>query len=372
MKIAGTQYSRSEVLRRVGHISQIGGTRPYQLVEGAANGLRAVDFDTGAGLRFTLVPDRGMDISAASYNGLNLAFRTPNWETAPAFAEPEGFGWLRTFFGGLLTTCGLTYFSHPCTDEGVELGLHGRCNLIPAQRVRDLSDWQGDEYVMSVTGVVEECVIFGHRMRLTRTVSALVGARSLRVHDVVTNFGYQPAPFTILYHINAGFPLLSARSQLLLSRASTEPLDAEAVRAGLDNVLRFSDPVPGCAEQVFLHRMIGDARGWASAALVNPDLGPDGLGLYVRFPVAVLPVMAEWKMMGEGDYVLGMEPCNVDLMPRAELRKKGLLPMLAPGAQAELTVEIGILEGPQDIHAFTLALPHAYGGHRPSGGRSSC
>jgi len=269
MRLHGREYSQNEALRYVGHPSQLGGTRHYELSDGAARGVRAVDFDTGSGFRFTVLPDRGMDISAASYRGVNLAFRTPNWESAPAFAEREGLGWLRTFVGGLLTTCGLTSFGPPCEDEGERLGLHGRYSCTPARQVCDTSGWHDDEYVLAVQGVVEECVLFDHKMRMERTVRTCVGADHLLLHDRITNFGALPSPFTILYHVNVGFPLLGPQAELLVSGASTEPHNDAARQAGLDRATRFEEPQPGFAEQVFLHRVTGDAHGQARAACVN-------------------------------------------------------------------------------------------------------
>src|SRR5512133_2249898 len=100
---------KEDLLQYTGNRSQLGGTRHYNLSDGPALNMRAIDVNTGAGLTYTVLPDRGMDISFASFRGTNLAFITPNGETHPAFYEPQGLGWLRTFTGGLLTTCGLTW-----------------------------------------------------------------------------------------------------------------------------------------------------------------------------------------------------------------------------------------------------------------------
>ena len=81
------------------------GVNPFVDTEDDHLSTFAIDVDTGAGgLRFTVLPDRGLDISLASYKGNNLSFLTPAGETHPAFYEPGGLGWLRTFTGGLLTT----------------------------------------------------------------------------------------------------------------------------------------------------------------------------------------------------------------------------------------------------------------------------
>ena len=95
---------KNELLQYIGNRAQLGGTRHYNLSDGPALNMRAIDVNTGAGLTYTTLPDRGMDISFASFRVTNLAFLTPNGETHPAFYEPQGIGWLRTFTGGLLTT----------------------------------------------------------------------------------------------------------------------------------------------------------------------------------------------------------------------------------------------------------------------------
>ena len=134
MRIGRQVYTREDVLRRVGNQSQLGGTRHYALAQGRAKNVAAIDVDTGAGLHFTILPDRTMDISAATYKGTNLVYRTPNGEVHPSFYEPAGGGWLRTFFGGLVTTCGLTYLGGPGKDGDEDLGAHGRASTTPALR----------------------------------------------------------------------------------------------------------------------------------------------------------------------------------------------------------------------------------------------
>jgi len=357
VKIHGERYTRQQVLERIGHLAQIGGTRRCLLNEGGSKGVEAIEVDTGSGFHFTVLPDRGMDISRASFRGINLVFTTPNGEVHPSFYEPEGLGWLRTFFGGLLTTCGLTYLGAPSTDGKEELGLHGRYSCIPACKVNDLSAWEGDEYRIRVSGVMKECCLFGHKIRLTRTISSTVGDPCLTITDDVENVGYEPAPFMIMYHVNPGFPLLNASSQLLLNASHTRPFDAHA-ESGMSDMLQFSEPVPGFREMCYVHTMTLDKDGMASAAFVNPEL-EGGLGLSLRFDGRELPHMTEWKMMGQGDYVVGFEPCNVPFHNRSMLREKGILPMLAPGEKKHLVVEIGVLVGVDEIERFRKSVSNA-------------
>jgi hypothetical protein len=119
--------------------------------------------------------------------------------------------------------------------------------------------------------------------------------------------------------------------------------------------------------QDFLHTMAGDSDGYAHAALVNQSLY-DGLGLYMRFDTRTLPYLNEWKMLGEGDFVLGIEPVNTIILNRAALRKKKRLPLIEPGEAKEMEVEIGVLEGQSEIQEFidkvTSVIPNAPGGAR--------
>lgn len=350
MKIGNRDYTRDELLRRVGNPAQLGGTRHYTLSDGRAKNVAAVDVDTGSGFRFTVLPDRGLDISLASYKGLKLVYLTPNGEVHPAFYEPESIGWLRTFFGGLVTTCGLTYLGPPCFDEGQQLGLHGRYAASPARQVCDRSGWDGDDYRIEISGMVEECAVFGDKIRLTRTITTTLGSKALTICDVAENFGYATSPFTILYHVNAGFPLLDVSARLSLTAKKSFSLD-ETSAAGFEQWTEVSEPIPGFAEQNFLHTMACGQDGRAAAALVNRGLF-DGLALYVRFDPDELPYLNQWKMMGEGDYVMAIEPCNSPCTPRSELRAEGLLPMLEPGESRTSRVEIGVLDGEEEIVCF--------------------
>ena len=111
--IFGKFFKKSELLTRVGDISQIGGARLINLAEGKQQGVQAVEFRTGSGFNFLAVPSRGLDITIAEHNGKALAWRSAIGEVSPAYYEEVGAGWLRSFPGGLVTTCGLTTAGAP-------------------------------------------------------------------------------------------------------------------------------------------------------------------------------------------------------------------------------------------------------------------
>lgn len=330
---------KDKLLTYVGNQAQLGSARQYVLSDGWGRNMRCIDIDSGSGLRYTILPDRGMDISLASYKGTNLVYLTCNSETNPAFYEPENIGWLRTFNGGLMTTCGLTYLGSPVNDGGEELGLHGRYSTIPAKQVSDLSQWVGDDYIIKIRGVAEEGFMFGNKLRLEREITTVTGSNIIIITDTVTNFGFRPSPFQILYHMNMGYPLLSEDAELLIDPAQTLPRDDSAAM-GLKEFRKFTVPQEGFKEQVFDHLMKTDSKGMATVTLQNKKLG---ISLKIRFNTARLPYLVQWKMMGQGDYVLGLEPSNAPGRNRKLLREENMLPELKPGESKVNKIEI-ILE----------------------------
>ena len=343
MRIAGKVWTRRELERRAGSVAQLGGARWCELAEGRGRGMRSVEVDAGSGLAFSVLPDRGMDIGRASWRGIPLVFFDGAAEAHPSYYDPAGSEWLRGFPGGLVTTCGLSYFGAPGRDGPEDLGLHGRVANIPAVKVADLSGWDADEYVVRVRGTVEEGVLFGSRLRLVRTITVTLGGAVLHVEDEVENVGLVPAPFVILYHINPGFPLLDASTRLTVGARSCTSYD-EHSEAGFAERFGFGEPKEDWREQNYLHAAAPDPSGMAHAVLANPLLG-NGVALTISFSAATLPWLSEWKNLSPRDYVVGLEPCNAPIRTRAELRRRGELPVLAPGESRRMALEIGVIEG---------------------------
>ena len=63
MKLYGKEIKREEVTRYIGEVSQIADARESVLTQGKAEGVRAIDVKTGGGLRFSVIPSRGLDIA---------------------------------------------------------------------------------------------------------------------------------------------------------------------------------------------------------------------------------------------------------------------------------------------------------------------
>jgi hypothetical protein len=333
------EWTQQELLGHTGDISQIGGLRLFTLAEGSERGVRAAELRTAAGLRFTVYLDRGMDIGPAEYKGIPLAWTSPTGPAAPSFYEPLGIGWLRSFHGGLLTTCGLTQVGPPAEDNGEQLGLHGRISNIPARQVSQGDAWDGDTYAFWIEGRMREVSVFGHNLELRRRISARLDQPRLVIQDQVTNMGDASAPHMILYHINLGFPLLQSESRLVAPSAEVIPRDQVAAE-GVDEHTRFQSPTPGYAEQVFFHRMRAENDGFVKVRLLNETLN---LALQLRYRQQELPQFTQWKQMGWGTYTLGIEPGNCRSEGRLKERERGTLVEIAPGQQFNYHVELSVL-----------------------------
>jgi len=356
MKFAGKVWKKEDILRRVGDISQIAGVRFFELGDGKERGVRALDFRCGNGFNFLILADRGMDISYAEYQGKALGWISATGQVAPYYFEPEGMGWLRSFFGGLLTTCGLTYAGAagedpqaeclvscaPCKELGrCYLGLHGRISNTPAEKVVYGGEWEGDEYMIFAEGTMREAVVFGECLEMRRRIWTHIGERRLFIRDRIKNIGFLPSPLMLLYHINIGFPIVDEGSYLLGAIRDAVPRDEEAEK-GIGEFNRFVAPIPGFKEQVFYLDLKEDEEKKITVGIANKGL-MEGMAFYVRYDKESLPFFTEWKMMGEGVYVVGLEPGNCHVQGRAKEREMGTLEILEPGEEKVVELEMGVL-----------------------------
>lgn len=147
----------------------------------------------------------------------------------------------------------------------------------------------------------------------------------------------------LLCHINFGYPIVEKGTVLIQPETKVKARDEEAQK-GIDTFNIFSDPVPDYKEQVFYHDMEPDKNGFVTACLFNKKLGENGLGAYVRFKKKQLPLMCEWKQVGEGEYVVGLEPGTAYPEGRAQAKKDGQIIFLKPGEKKDVQIEIGIVE----------------------------
>lgn len=340
-----SSISKEDLLPYVGDIRQLAGITLGMLADGKGRGLRTADFDNGSGLVFQVLLDRGMDIGRATFKGIPLAYRSPVGPVHPAYYEADGFRWLRSFGGGLLTGCGLTNVGTPQQEEGMQpdgpLGLHGRLSNTPAEQVSVQEEWVDGAYQLAISGTLRQASVFGENLEVRRTIRTAMGRNTITVSDQVANRGFRPSPLMQLYHINLGFPLLSEHATLEARVYSSRPR-TESARAALADWNRFDPPTANAQEFCFYHNIDEDPDGLARITLVNPECG---LRLCVGYRTHELPFFTQWKMMGEQEYVLGLEPANCHPDGQARERETKTLRFLDPGQETEHLVTISVSDG---------------------------
>jgi len=325
-QVYGKQYMRAEFLAHMGTVAQAASVVPFEFTQGPERGTRGLTVRNAAGLEFTVHPDRCLDIGAARFEGKPLA-----WTSATQ-------GWLRTFGGGLVATCGLTNVGPPTDDALGKTGQHGRIGHLPAFQVCHSGQWSGDDYAITITGKVRETRVFAENLLLERTIAVPVGSARLTVTDTVTNEGDAPAPLMLLYHCNLGFPLLSAAAFVDGDFSQITPRDAEA-KEGRERALFFDPPTARYREKVYWLEPKPQSDGRASLSLVNPETH---LRLTLAYDLGALPCLAQWKQLGQGTYTVGFEPGNVYPLGRAHYIAQGTLPMLAPGETRTFALDFSV------------------------------
>jgi len=360
----GQWYTREQLLRRVGHISQVGGVQLLAAEDGPARGVRQLEFRTGTGLVFKVGLERGLDVGYCEYRGHSLAWIPPTKLPGPwYFQQPEAFGWLRTALGGFNNTCGLLHIGNPEVVDVSQYnfparpvdayGVHDRAALLPGQLLSYGERWEGDECWLEATGDVVQAQAYGENLRLTRRYTCRLGESRFSMQDVVENAGYLRTSHMYLYHLNIGFPFVEAGAELV---APFDPHQPPRVLFGNvsrpDEYRSFIAPTRNWVQQTFQHSLQAEPDGRVPVAVINPALnGGAGLGLYVIYNRAQLPNYIEWRMMGEGQYAVGIEPCTSGF-GRAEVEAAGQMIWLEPGDRREYDLEVGILDGAEAIQAF--------------------
>ncbi len=362
-KLFNRNYSRAELLRRVGHVYQMGGVQLYSSEDGPSRGVRHLEFRTGTGFNFKVAIERGMDIGYCEYRGASLAWIPSHLLPGPWYFEQQTeFGWLRTALGGFNNTCGLIHIGNPETDAvahynfparpSERYGVHDRAALLPGQLVHYGQRWEGDACIIEAEGIVVQTQTYGENLVMTRRYTARLGESRFFMRDEIVNAGYLPTVHMLLYHMNMGFPFVDDGSEFVAPFAGAPKIlfgNADPNRP--EEYDCFIAPQKDWVQQTFQHTMIGDADGRVPVAIVNQKLGQSGQALYVIYNRKQMPNYIEWRMMGEGQYVVGVEPCT-NGFGREEVRQAGELIMLQPGEKRVYDLEVGVLDGIEEIDAF--------------------
>lgn len=273
---------------RLGHLDQIA----------LATERPAIDVRVLRGIELRIHPQRGLDVGAAWFSGLPLAWIAPAGEGGAEAAD-----WREAWGGGLVTTCGLENVGAP--SEGI--GLHGTYTFLAARNV--MSDHSLSEVV--VRGTVDE----PRGLRVERTIRTAVGSGRLELVDETVNTSREPLEAPLLYHVNLGWPLWDAGARVETDAEEVRPRDEDA----------GPHPWSAAPEPATAPERVWEHVGATQAVVVN-----ERLALRVMIE-SDLPRLWQWVDPAPGVYALGIEPANCSVLGRAHDRAEGRLPFLQPG-----------------------------------------
>jgi hypothetical protein len=333
--------------------------RKRTLHGGLREGIDLIEVHNGA-LYFTVLPTRGMGLWRGEYHGNLLGWHAPvAGPVHPAFvqlADRGGLGWLNGF-DELLCRCGLAWNGPPGEDAFIDkagrhrhdrLTLHGRIANLPAHYV-EVRIGLDPPFELSIIGHVEEAGLFSPRLHLTSTCTTAPGSNRMVVHDVIENWGGEPAEMQLLYHCNVGPPFLGAGSRVMAPIRELAPISARAAE-DIDVFDSWGGPTAGFAEQVYCYDLLADREGHTLAMLYNR---PADRGLVLRFNRRELPCFTVWKntaAFADG-YVGGLEPATNYPNFRGFERRQGRVLILPPGGKHSCTWSMDVQDTASGVAA---------------------
>jgi hypothetical protein len=329
------------------HPAQVGGIESYEIADGGGRGGRALCVNTGGGLRYRVLVDRGLDIDQAFHNQHSLVLLPHKGVTRASRAYDRGLDWLKSFPIGLLTSCGPNNVGPPTKDGEEDLGLHGVHSNTPAELESVIQpDPRAGRLAMSIAGVVRYGGLYGPNVELRRTIASELGANWIDVTDEFFNAGNTDAPHAWLLHINFGYPLVDEGSEICVDASKVEPLDNPGAKARFkgDSYKKIPAPLdlhrgPDSAVAYLYPKPI-DKAGSASVGIVNRKLG---LCVAIRYNTKQFPRCGNWQHFGPHEYVTALEPMNGTIAGRDKDRAAGNLDFIKSGERKRYTYRIEVL-----------------------------
>ena len=180
-KLFGQVLSKQALLRRVGNMDTLAGVKLMEYGSGRAKGMGAYEVTNGE-MAFTLNIDKCLDMGSLYYRGMPLHFLSRPGEMGPLWYG-DGPNAPRSITGGMFFTCGFHNVGPLQTlENGRTLPQHGTSRTSPARLHGASTRWEGDEYVLTVTGEMREASLFGENIVLRRTVTTRLGEPSIHIH----------------------------------------------------------------------------------------------------------------------------------------------------------------------------------------------
>jgi len=317
------KLSREDLLRYTGQISQVADVTRFIYADGMARGIPAVQVKNGSGLSFTLLEGRNMDLYNLEYKGINLAFFYKNGLTAPERVSHSHNEFLGQSSGGLMYTSGLQNSGPPNESEGLYQPLHGRISAMSSDNISTSSYFdENGNLKIELSGKTRESRLFGHNLTLTRTLTTQLNDNSFKIKDIIENETCRESFYSILYHINFGYPFLDEDTQIIVPERTEAAARTDWSQEYFDQRYHMTAPIDNFAEHLYFLDLPADDKGMCTALVINRKLD---LAVEIRFEKKALPYLVEWKSMGSGDYALGILPSSTLLRGRHdELEANGM------------------------------------------------
>ena len=291
MKLFGLSGNR-EVFRKItSHPQQVIGCELFRSLDGDMLDQRVLRVRNGE-LELEILVDRGFDIGRVTYRGIPTQWLSPAGfrhahSFSPTSMEPDGWGWLRSWQGGFLSTIGVDHVGGPVT--------HPNRHLHPA--------------------------VTGER----RYVGGFISISPTTIE--VRNDGYIEEPVQILYHINLGWPFLAP--------GTTFETSCNEMLACIDSAIdedptTMPTPTKEDVERVWDWNAPSGIQ-WAK--ITNSDAAGRGvMSMKLEWDGDQLPHFMQWRNACEALYVQGLEPSTTGLLGRdGDNSHAGSSPNIAPG-----------------------------------------
>ncbi|MBO5059714.1 MAG: aldose 1-epimerase family protein [Clostridia bacterium] len=303
----------------IGHELQLYGVEEMRLCGGKGDGMRFLQVRNGRGLEFSISADRCADISRLSLKGDNFGYFSSCGYVSPKYYDKSGTGFLKSFTAGFFTTCGLTAVGSPCVDDGEELPMHGTISNTPCENISH----RIYDNKIQINATIRDASLFSHKLILEREYIIPLDKNEIYLTDIIKNIGSSDCPLEVLYHCNMGYPLLDENAEITIPSSEIVPRNEHA-KSGLDKCLEVESPQNGYEEMCYYHTLSGKPE----ISIFNTKIGK---GLKMTYDTSELKCFTQWKMMGEYDYVMGLEPGNCLPDGRDVMREKGILEFLKAG-----------------------------------------
>ena len=292
-------------------LDQIAYVRRYALMGGEADGIKVVEVYNGV-LRFLLNESKALDIMQLFHKGVNISYLSKN-----NFTKRETT-FLKRFEGGMLYTCGIDVIGGQAGYED-----HGSFHNIPALVTR--CECNEDKIIVEAT--ICDSELFGKNLVMKRRYETEVGSNTVTLYDTLINEGYCTEDYSILYHVNIGYPMLDDGAKIIADIKNITPRN-EWAKKHIDKAFEIEAPEDNNEETCYLLNL-----NKKEVEVVNDKLGKK---VTLSFEGAPLNHFVEWKSMASGDYALGLEPSTSRL--DGEFKTK----TISAGEKLEFTVKLSV------------------------------